>query len=98
MSNTVGFLSAVFIVLVVLTVNAFFSYLAKRFITEQGGKILESHLAEYRPSKFPLARSEPVYRVHFIDKARNEHKSYVRISFVSGVSIEEDQIIKPARN
>ena len=98
MSNIVALLLSIFVVVVVLTINYLFSYLAKRFITEQGGKILKCHFAEYRSSKFPLARSEPIYRVHFTDKTGNEHKSYVRISFISGVSMEEDQIIKPIGN
>jgi hypothetical protein len=98
MSNTLGLIFAIFIVFAILTVDSLSSYLVKRFITEQGGKILECHLAEYRSSKYPLTRSEPIYRVHFTDKTGNEHKSYVRISFISGVTMEEDQIVKPTGN
>ena len=93
MSNTLALLLSVFVVILVLIINSLFSYLVKRFITEQGGKILECRLAEFRPGKYP-SRGDPVYQVRFLDKSGNEHKSYLRMSFIAGVSIEEDQIIK----
>ena len=93
MSNTLGLLLSLSLAVILLIINSLVSYLAKRFVTEKGGKILECRFAEIRSGNHP-SKGDFIYKVRFLDKSDNEHKSYIRVSFITGVSIEEDQIIK----
>ncbi len=101
MSNILGlFLSLLFSiwwVVVLLITRSLLSYLVNRFVTEQEGKILEYHFVGLRSGKYP-SKGDFIYRVRFLDKSGCEHKAYIRISFITGVSIEEDQIIKSIEN
>jgi len=101
MSNNLGLLLSILFsilwVVILLIIYSLLSYLVNRFVTEQGGKILEYHFAGLKSGKYP-SKGDFIYRVRFLDKLGSEHKSYIRISFITGISIEEDQIIKSIEN
>ena len=101
MSNNLGlFLSLLFSIwwaVILLITRSLLSYLVHRFVTEQEAKILEYNFVGLRSGNY-TSTGDVIYRVRFLDKSGCEHKAYIRISFITGVSIEEDQIIKSIEN
>ena len=93
MPNYLFLLLSLGIVFLVITIERLLSYFVKRYITNQGWTLLESRWAGIQPGGY-LSKGDPIYQIRYLDKSGSEHNAYLRMSFIYGIKIEEDRIIK----